>query len=531
MHLLTCRHFLLSSVCWSVLLWLPQPLAQAQIRESGCLSSRIIFVSPKSGGGGNEATLDETGHQRILDGAKFQVLNESGMPLRFTKMANGSQRLFDSALQDMEPKTPEQKLQFEHLADKDHPVCPNYYQQQLPTKSLFDAGGYAKSTYEFQEQAVFGGKTPPESAFTDTLVSTKDSPLFIGVFPTRVTGIQYTIVDSAKLEDDGDRYKYSTFIHGDDEDDTPDYFIAYKISLSETLTLKEVEAPEGYELSSDMPQLTSSAVVFGVVAIDGESAIAGAERDFLASCKSVYGDVLPVKLLDEDIRPDSDFLSMEDVAEGNLEVQQAVVQITDPVREGGTPPDDDPAIPKITTVATDADDGDHEALADDSVTIVDAVSYSGLTPGREYTLTGTLVDKETGRPIQVGGRDLSSTVSFTPDAPSGAASVAFEFDGTGLGGRAVVAFERLEQDGNEVATHIDIDDKEQTVELKAPEMPRTQPVAPSSAGGVTGGLPQTGETSALLPIALVGASLVCLAGTMTLSRRETLSHVHRNGEG
>lgn len=54
------------------------------------------------------------------------------------------------------------------------------------------------------------------------------------------------------------------------------------------------------------------------------------------------------------------------------------------------PPAETPPVPSVQTVATDADDGDHEAAADDTVTIVDIVSYTGLTPGKEYTLTGTL---------------------------------------------------------------------------------------------------------------------------------------------
>lgn len=60
------------------------------------------------------------------------------------------------------------------------------------------------------------------------------------------------------------------------------------------------------------------------------------------------------------------------------------------------PPSETPPAPDVQTEATD---GDHEAVADDSVTIVDAVSYTGLTAGKEYTLTGTLVDKETGEPV------------------------------------------------------------------------------------------------------------------------------------
>ena len=48
------------------------------------------------------------------------------------------------------------------------------------------------------------------------------------------------------------------------------------------------------------------------------------------------------------------------------------------------PPSETPPAPAVRTEATDADDGDHEAVADDSVTVVDTVFYMGLTPGREY---------------------------------------------------------------------------------------------------------------------------------------------------
>ena len=55
--------------------------------------------------------------------------------------------------------------------------------------------------------------------------------------------------------------------------------------------------------------------------------------------------------------------------------------------------------PTIGTTAVDADDLDHhEAEADSKVEIRDVVAYKGLTPGEEYAVTGTLMDKETGEP-------------------------------------------------------------------------------------------------------------------------------------
>ena len=172
--------------------------------------------------------------------------------------------------------------------------------------------------------------------------------------------------------------------------------------------------------------------------------------------------------------------------------------------------------PEIKTTATDADDGDHEASADSSVIINDEVSYSGLTPGKEYTLTGTLMDKETGKPVQIDGKDLASTVAFTPAKSSGAVTVTFEFDGSSLDGHDVVVFERLRQDGIEVASHADIDDEGQTVKLTTPDSPEQTLGEPGK-----GSLPKTGENLAILPIALSVVSAACGASALALTRRRS----------
>jgi hypothetical protein len=41
------------------------------------------------------------------------------------------------------------------------------------------------------------------------------------------------------------------------------------------------------------------------------------------------------------------------------------------------------------------------------------VTYTGLTPGKEYKLTGTLMDKETGKPVQQDGKDVTAETTFT----------------------------------------------------------------------------------------------------------------------
>jgi hypothetical protein len=173
-----------------------------------------------------------------------------------------------------------------------------------------------------------------------------------------------------------------------------------------------------------------------------------------------------------------------------------------------------PPAPKVGTTATDADDGDHEATADDSVTINDEVTYENLTPGQEYTLTGTLMDKSTGRPVQSDGKDVTSTVSFTPEKASGTQTVTFIFDGTDLGGHETAAFESLQKDGTEVAAHADINDEGQTVKLVIPEEG-----TPSKGGTTASGMPKTGDELPWVAILCAVGAAGCCAGVIALSKR------------
>jgi hypothetical protein len=172
-----------------------------------------------------------------------------------------------------------------------------------------------------------------------------------------------------------------------------------------------------------------------------------------------------------------------------------------------------PPAPSIGTTATDADDGDREATADDKVEIVDEVAYSNLEPGKDYTLTGTLMDKETGEPIQSDGKDVTSTVSFAPDRASGTVEVRFEFDGSALAGHDVVAFESLDRDGKEVAAHADIDDEGQTVKLVSPPADETP-----SGETMKGSLPKTGDDAPWVPLACAAGAAACAAGAIALAR-------------
>lgn len=120
--------------------------------------------------------------------------------------------------------------------------------------------------------------------------------------------------------------------------------------------------------------------------------------------------------------------------------------------------------PEVGTTATDASDGDHEVASSGPVTITDQVRYTGLRPGKAYKATGTLVLKDTGKPVlREDGTPVTAEAEFTPERPSGSVEVRFELDGALLAGKTAVAFESVSQDGVEVASHSDLEDRDQTV--------------------------------------------------------------------
>ncbi len=100
----------------------------------------------------------------------------------------------------------------------------------------------------------------------------------------------------------------------------------------------------------------------------------------------------------------------------------------------------------IGTTAADAADGD-KLVTGSEVIIADEVSFEGLIPGNSYTLEATLMDAETGEPLQNGkgplATDVAATVEFTPEAAEGTQTVELSFDSSGLGGHRLVVFEKL----------------------------------------------------------------------------------------
>ena len=132
-------------------------------------------------------------------------------------------------------------------------------------------------------------------------------------------------------------------------------------------------------------------------------------------------------------------------------------------------------IPELKTTA--AIDGKKEFTVNGDVTIDDVVSYKHLVPGKEYTVKGILMDKATGKPFLVDGKEITSEVTFTAEKANSEVTVSFTFDGSVITKETeIVVFETLYREGTEIAGHADIEDENQTVTIypqPEPEKPQT----------------------------------------------------------
>ncbi len=131
-------------------------------------------------------------------------------------------------------------------------------------------------------------------------------------------------------------------------------------------------------------------------------------------------------------------------------------------------------VPGISTSARDGIDGDKDVVVDDETTVIDTVEYKNLVPGKEYTLNGKLYSKSTGKPLMVGDKPVTGQTVFTPEQADGKVEVTFTFDSRDLEDKTdIVVFESLVRSGTELASHADIDDKNQTVTVTHPEIGTT----------------------------------------------------------
>lgn len=121
----------------------------------------------------------------------------------------------------------------------------------------------------------------------------------------------------------------------------------------------------------------------------------------------------------------------------------------------------------IYTSASSENGSNEQQETEEEVTLIDTVTYEGLQVGKEYTVKGKLMNKETGEPLlDADGNEITAEATFTPEESNGTVDVEFTFDLTGIeSGTDIVVFESLYHDGIEVAVHADIDDEDQTIHI------------------------------------------------------------------
>lgn len=171
----------------------------------------------------------------------------------------------------------------------------------------------------------------------------------------------------------------------------------------------------------------------------------------------VFNNIPYGEYLIKELKPADGYLDNEDVFTVTIKDNEQVVEIT-AIND---------KVPELKTTATVNDK--KEVIAKGEITIKDTVEYKHLVPNTEYVIKGTLMDKSTGKPFKVKGKEITSTVKFVPDKADGKVEVTFTFDGSAIKkDTELVVFEALYRDGVEIAVHADLKDKGQTVTIVPP---------------------------------------------------------------
>lgn len=134
--------------------------------------------------------------------------------------------------------------------------------------------------------------------------------------------------------------------------------------------------------------------------------------------------------------------------------------------------------PDIHTTFTENTTGSHDipkGLAE--VTLTDRVAYSNLQVGHIYTVTGTIhVKGDKSGKYKDGdvlkyedGTPVTKSVTFTAQTENGSVDVTFTVPASIIPkSQRLVAFEKIEEEGAEIAVHMDLEDENQGVTPPSP---------------------------------------------------------------
>ena len=122
-------------------------------------------------------------------------------------------------------------------------------------------------------------------------------------------------------------------------------------------------------------------------------------------------------------------------------------------------------VPKIETNLYDASTMTNISYPGDNIELRDILSYTGLEPGKTYTVSSRLVHQDTGETYVDGdgkSMDLKDHFQFTPEEPDGDVEVSIPINGSNLSG-CLVAYQTVTLNGDMIGKHEDITSETQTL--------------------------------------------------------------------
>ena len=99
--------------------------------------------------------------------------------------------------------------------------------------------------------------------------------------------------------------------------------------------------------------------------------------------------------------------------------------------------------PKLETQASNKADGEKVVDPLETIVIKDSVSYTNLFVGKEYTISGVLMNKATNAPILQDGKEITSTLAFIADKVNGTKDLEFVVNASVLKGQTIVVLKNF----------------------------------------------------------------------------------------
>ncbi len=223
------------------------------------------------------------------------------------------------------------------------------------------------------------------------------------------------------------------------------------VELKETVSIKNLVVGDTYDLVTSLVVKSTGEILKNE---DGDEVTALLQ--FTAEDKNVTFEVpftINTSLLGGEELVAVDYLYHKEVLVGSHDSLENLSQTID--------------VPDLHTTATDKATGEHTSKYGDKITITDEVKFTNLiADGREYTITGTIMIKETGEALKdADGNDVTKTVKFIPEDRNGSITVEFEVDTKDIPGKSLVVFEDCWQDTYHIWLHASLEDSDQTVEI------------------------------------------------------------------